>query len=86
MGRETLRQNSVYPILRELHKVQKRRETDDEIGAGSSAMGIVGPGAAMLQLLNEDNVLEGLIGILIRNEDDIGLPSDVNYGDIQMEE
>jgi hypothetical protein len=86
LGRETLRQNSVYPILRELHKVQKRRETDDEIGAGSSAMGIVGPGAAMLQLLNEDNVLEGLIGILIRNEDDIGLPSDVNYGDIQMEE
>uniref|UniRef100_A0A914YV51 Protein HGH1 homolog n=1 Tax=Panagrolaimus superbus TaxID=310955 RepID=A0A914YV51_9BILA len=85
-GRETLRQNSVYPLLREFHKIQKRRETDDEIGAGSSALGIIGPGAAMMQVLNEDNILEGLIGILIRNEDDIGLPSDVNYGDIQMEE
>lgn len=84
-GRETLRQASVYPLLREFHKVQKRRQTDNEIGMGSSAMGIVGPGAAHMHVLNEDNILEGLIGILIRTEDDIGLPSDVNYGDIEMQ-
>ena len=72
-------------MLREFHKVQKRRQVDDEVGAGSSAMGIFGPGAAMMQVLNEDNPLEALIGILIRTEDDIGLPSDVNYGDIEME-
>jgi hypothetical protein len=85
-GRETLRQNSVYPILREFHKIQKDREIDNEIGAGSSAMGLVGPGVAGLHVLNEDNILEGLIGILIRSEDDIGLPSDVNYGDVEMQE
>ena len=76
-GRETLRDSSVYPLLREYHKVQKRLQVDDELGAGSSAM---------MHILDQDNPLEAVIGLLIRSEDDIGLPSNVNLGDVHMEE
>ena len=85
-GRETLRDSSVYPLLREYHKVQKRLQVDDELGAGSSAMGIVGPNGPVMHILDQDNPLEAVIGLLIKNEDDIGLPSNVNLGDVHMEE
>uniref|UniRef100_A0A7E4VEH7 Protein HGH1 homolog n=1 Tax=Panagrellus redivivus TaxID=6233 RepID=A0A7E4VEH7_PANRE len=85
-GRETLRNASVYAVLREFHKVQLRLKADDELGAGSSAMGIVGPNGPVMHVLDQDNPLEAVIGILLRTEDDIGLPEDVNYGDIEMGE
>ncbi|KAE9553538.1 hypothetical protein FO519_003231 [Halicephalobus sp. NKZ332] len=85
-GRETLRNASVYPLLREYHKVQKRLQVDDELGAGSSAMGIIGPNGPVMHILDQDNPLEAIIGLLIKSEEDIGLPSDVNLGDVRMEE
>lgn len=85
-GRETLRNSGIYFVLREYHKFQKQSKLDDEMGAGSSAIGIFGPAAKSMQVLDQDNPLEALLSVLIRTEEEIGLPSDVNLGDVVMEE
>uniref|UniRef100_A0A914E909 Protein HGH1 homolog n=1 Tax=Acrobeloides nanus TaxID=290746 RepID=A0A914E909_9BILA len=62
IGRTVLRSKGIYPLLRELDKATSQSKMEN--GA--------------LKLLNQEHTLHALIGILIRHEDDMEVPKDLD--------